>query len=281
VILLPLLTFIIIFNIWYREGKDLLPGTVSVKYKPDDIDIMINTMRNAIIYQGMPFFLNPTKLIKSIIFDFARLGYLSVKEVRSDKFPFFKTKDYKIKILKKLKNIEDDPEYLRVIFKELKTTFIIIYGKPLYGLEILFSKVIEDKKVCKYYANWVKYYLYRVLEKRRIFYGNPLEVITKYSGLAFLLLIIGIIIMLNSPYNWRIGFGILLSGVIILIFAPLMPKRTYKGRKILKDALAYKEFYDRVEKEKELKTGGFKSHGRVEKSTETPKKENSSDGENV
>jgi uncharacterized membrane protein YgcG len=233
-ILFPLFTFVFLFKRWYREGKDLPVGTITVKYRPpkDLTAAEVGTIFDQRV---------DTVDITSILFDLARLGYLSIEEIETNKFLFLKKKDYKIKILRDMDLGKE--KHLREFLKGLKAKG----GKEflISDLKGEFYKYVKD----------VTEEIYKSVKKKEYFYGNPDKVRKKYTGFGAAALFIGIWAVpfsfgLFSVSVTAVAVGIALSGLITLCFGPAMPKRTYKGRKILTDIFGFKEFLVRVEKER-------------------------------
>jgi uncharacterized membrane protein len=241
-ILLPLLTFILLFKRWKREGKDLPVGTITVKYLPPK-DLTAAEV-GTILDQRVD-----TVDITSILFDLARMGYLSIEEVQTTKFLFLKNKDYKIKILKDMDL--DKEKHLREFLRGLKAKG----GKEflISDLKGEFYKYVKD----------VTEELYKSVKEKKYFYGNPDKIRKKYIGFGAAALFLG---LWATPFAFgllsaiasgigggiaaSITGGIALSGLVTLCFAPAMPKRTYRGREVLTDILGFKEFLMRVEKER-------------------------------
>ncbi len=233
-VLLPLLIFVLLFRKWLREGKDLPAGTITVKYNPTK-DLTAAEV-GTILDQRVD-----TVDITSILFDLARLGYLSIEEVETNKFLFLKKKDYKIKILKDMDL--DKEKHLREFLKGLK-----LKG----GNEFLISDLKGEFYT---YVKDVTEEIYKSVKKKGYFHGNPDKVRKKYTGFGVAGLFIGIwAIPLTFGFSGGTGVGfavgIALSGLISLIFAQVMPKRTYRGREVLTDILGFKEFLVRVEKDR-------------------------------
>jgi len=241
-VLVPLSTFVILFRRWQRDGKDLPIGTITVKYNPPNN--LIAAEAGTILDQKVD-----SVDITSILFDLARLGYLSIEEVQTEKFFFLKKKDFKIKILKENGFDKEKPlkKFLSGLKKEGGKEFLISELKGEFYMHV--SAVTEE--------------LYKSVKEKKYFYGNPDTIRKKYYGFGFAALFIGMwatpfaIGMLSAIVSTAAGlivggimFGIILSGIITLSFASKMPKRTYKGREVLTDILGFKEFLVRVEKER-------------------------------
>jgi len=242
VVLVPLFTFVILFKRWKREGKDLPVGTITVKYRPPSD--LTAAEAGTILDQKVD-----SVDITSILFELARLGYLSIEEIQTEKFFFLKKKDFKIKILKE--NGLDKEKHLKKFLLGLKKEG---------GKEFLLS---ELKGEFYTHVNKVTEELYKSVKKKKYFYGNPDTIRKKYYGFGFAALFIGMwatpfaIGMLSAIVSTAAGLivggimgGLVLSGLITLCFASVMPKRTYKGREVLTDILGFKEFLVRVEKER-------------------------------
>ncbi len=241
-VLLPLLTFILLFKRWYREGKDLPAGTITVKYSPPSN--LTAAEVGTILDQRVDMV-----DITSILFDLAQMGYLSIEEVQANKFLFLKNKDYKIKILKDM-DLEKE-KHLREFLRGLKAKG---------GKEFLISDLKGEFYTC---VKDVKEELYKSVKEKGYFYGDPDKIRKKYIGFGAAALFIG---LWATPFAYglfsaiasgigggiaaSITGGIALSGLITLCFAPAMPRRTYKGRETLTDILGFKEFIIRVEKER-------------------------------
>lgn len=242
-ILLPFLTFIFLFIRWYKKGKDLPVGTILVKYSANEnFSNLTTTEIKTISHQKVPI-----NVITSILQDLERLGYLCFEEIKNKST----LEDYKIKILK---DIEDDkPEYLRKYFKLLNRH---------KGKEFLKSDLTST---WKYYDptefDKVKESLYKELDKENYFDGNPVKVKDIYLQLGWTLILLGclLIMIVAFPFSYSLiwllapAIGIIVSGIIALIFTPIMPKRTKKGLAALKEFLGFREFFKRVEKPKLLR----------------------------
>jgi uncharacterized membrane protein YgcG len=233
-LLLPALTFILLFKRWVKEGKDLPAGTITVKYHPPK-DLTAAEV-GTILDQRVD-----SVDITSILFDLARLGYLSIEEIETTKFFFLKNTDFKIKILKDMELGEE--KHLREFLRGLK-----VKG----GKEFLISDLKGEFYT---YVKDVTEEIYKSVKKKKYFHGNPDKVRKKYTGFGVFALFVGIQTTIFAAAATSMMFagitaGIAISGLITLIFGPAMPKRTYKGRELLTDILGFKEFLVRVEKER-------------------------------
>jgi hypothetical protein len=242
-ILLPVSTFIFLFIYWYRNGKDLSIGTIPVSYKTtEDFSELSNTEKAIVIQQKTPI-----NIITSILSELEHLGYLSFEKIEKKST----LEDFKIRVLKDIDN--ELPEYLKIYLQLL-----------IRNEETDFLKS-ELTSTWKYY-NYTDFYkvqesLYSELERKKYFNDNLLKIKDKYLQLGWALILLGslLIMIVAFPYSnslvWLFApaSGIIGSGIIALIFTPIMPKRTKKGLKALKEFLGFREFFKRVEKPKLLR----------------------------
>ncbi|MBN1694761.1 DUF2207 domain-containing protein [candidate division WOR-3 bacterium] len=242
-ILLPVFTFIFLFVYWYRNGKDLSVGTITVTYKDNEAFSKLTDTEKAIVIQQK----TPKNIITSILSELEHLGYLSLEKIEKEST----LEDFKIRVLK---NIDKKlPEYLKIYLQ-----LLIRNGET----EFLKSELTSTWK----YYDYTDFYkvqesLYSGLERKKYFNDNLLKIKDKYLQLGWTLILLGalLIMIVALPYSnslvWLFApaLGIIVSGIIALIFTPVMPKRTQKGLKALKEFLGFREFFKRVEKPKLLR----------------------------
>jgi len=90
---IPLIAFVLLFVHWFRNGRDISPGPIKVEYEPPEG--LTAAEVGTILDQKVDIV-----DVVSIIFDLARLGYITIEEEESRKLLFLKYKDYRIKINK-------------------------------------------------------------------------------------------------------------------------------------------------------------------------------------
>jgi uncharacterized membrane protein len=151
-----------------------------------------------------------TKFISATIIDLAVRGFISIEETK-DKVILFSKKDFRLKRLHPqnalLSIIENS--LLDMIFGGGDTIYLSDLKKTFY------KHIPEIRKSAKN----------ELIEK---------ELITK-KGLIFqiLFMIIGFLLLsAGVPAIYFVGFSIIISGAIIVIFSFIMPKRTLKGAEL-------------------------------------------------
>ncbi len=244
-ILLPLLTFIALLIYWYRHGKDLSVGIIPVTYKVDEDFSKLTDVEKSIIQKQK----TPINIISSILIELEHLGYLSFEKVGNKS----SLEDFKIRIVKDTK--DNLPEYLKIYLRLLKMH---------QETEFLKSELTSTWKYYDYSDIYkVQESLYKELERKNYFCDNILRTKDKYFQLGWGLVLLGcfltsftcVIFHYVSFFKWLFypSLGIIASGFVVMIFTPLMPKRTKRGLKALKEFLGFKEFFKRVEKPKLLR----------------------------
>lgn len=223
---IPLIALVLLFIHWYRNGRDISPGTIKVEYEPP-VGLTAAEV-GTILDQKVD-----TVDVISILFDLARLGYLTIEEEESRKFLFLKNKDYRIKINK-------DPEQELTYHLRKFLWGLIKKG----GRDFLISDLKGE--FYSYYKD-VKKSIYKSIAEKKAFYGNPETIRGKYLGVGFLILFPGFFFIPILP---KAGISFIITGLIFTIFSKGMPKWTPIGRKILLSILGFREFLMRVEKDR-------------------------------
>ncbi len=88
--------------------------------------------------------------------------------------------------------------------------------------------------------------LYMDLSEKGFYLGNPDRVRSLYRGVALGMMGLGVAagVVASSLY---LGAAVVASGVIVLLFAPFMPKKTRAGMRLLREVLGLEEYIRRAE----------------------------------
>lgn len=236
VLFIPIIVFLIMFISWFKYGRnpEFNQYSVVVRYKPPDdltaaeVGTLIDEMCDA-------------QDVNSILIDLARRGYIKIIEIETKKLLFMKNLDYRFKLLKNYKtdNLEpyekifldalfSDGEQESVLLSSLKNKFYIDYKK-------------------------IKNSIYKSLMKKKMFVANPETIRNKYMviGMIFILtpiFLIGVIISVLQ-INLYFILSLILSGIIIIAFGRIMPRKTRSGALKTMVILGFKEYLERVERE--------------------------------
>jgi len=225
IVLLPIITFIIIYYLWYTKGKDPEGrGTVIAQFDaPDNLSpSQVGTLYDQIAHR---------KDISAEIINLAIRGYLKIK--REEKGKVFKSTDYTLiklkeaqglnKIQIKLFNSLFEGEKKEVKLSDLKNKFYADF-------EIIVGK------------------LYQSLISKKYFLKSPKKVKGTYLGIGFA---IGFLSFFTAPFFGIIGLiCTILSGLIVIAFSFFMPKRTKEGSIAYEHILGLKEYLTVAEKER-------------------------------
>ncbi|MFP4458818.1 MAG: DUF2207 domain-containing protein [Candidatus Zixiibacteriota bacterium] len=238
-VLIPIIVFIFMLMTWLKKGRDPLDvHSVMVRYEPPD---ELNPAQAGSLYDETV----DMRDITSTIVDLAVRGYLRIEEVESDKFLFFKNKDYRIVQLKEYDDLKGyEMTMLNALFR-LGHTY-----NPTGDNTHLKSVLISELKN-KFYKDLtsIKSSIESSLVDAGCFDEAPQNVIKKYvlfGIIGFSLAIISVVIL----HSIALMVGFLLSALIIIIFSKFMPAKTRKGATLARHILGFKEFVGRVEKDR-------------------------------
>lgn len=235
--LLPLLALFAMFWIWLDYGRDLPLPPVAVQYEPPRLA------------DGRP--LRPGEMgvladeradmtdITSSLVDLAVRGYLKIKEIDTTTLLFFHNKDYEFTLLKSLEASELNPYEQKILLGVFGVPSDVNTTVSLSSLKNGFYVHVPD----------ITDSLYRQVTDDGLFVGNPNTVRATWMGIGALatLLIAGSSFLFF--HNEIAIFPGLVSGAIIFGFAWLMPRKPQRGVQELSDALGFKEFLSRVERD--------------------------------
>ncbi len=225
VFFIPIFVFLILFIVWLVVGRDEKRAILTY-YKPPK---NITPAEAGLLIDDKI----DNRDLLSLIYYWASNGYLEIEE-SEDKSSFFKKKDY---VLKKIKDLPDDAkEFEKIIFNGLfsgkikavrvSTLKNKFYDKMKMARESL-NEYVKDKKVYVKGTRW--------LSKALIFISFA---VFSYAFISF------------SYGGFASFFAYLITGFVILFFGKIMPKKTPKGLSEYGAVRGFKEFMDRVEKDR-------------------------------
>jgi len=222
---LPLIVFFGMFYFWKTRGKDYeTADVIAVKYEPPDD---ISPAEAGTLIDERANMLD----ITSTVIDLAVRGYLTIEEQKTTTFYFFTNTDYKL-----IRTDKSDGE--------LKSYERIVLSGLFSGKET--NKVSQLRN--KFYTRLpgIKNAIYKELVSKQYFPTNPENVRSIYKWVGIGSMFVGFFLMAVFP----LGFCILISGLIILVFSRYMPRKTRKGSLKNEELLGFREFIDRAEKER-------------------------------
>jgi uncharacterized membrane protein YgcG len=238
IFLLPLVTFAFMLGHWYRKGKDPDIGdTVAVLYTPPEEDG--HTLLPAEIGALSDERLDPKDITASIV-DLAVRGYVTIEE---QKIPglIFDRDDY---LLKKVKEADAG---LSSFEKRLLVNLFTGHADEVLvsDLKYSFYKVLDDLRAT----------VFGRLKSLGYFRAPPGSVKTVYRGIGIGVGIVGAFFgvitgKFTGDFSWKVVAAFLLSGLGVVLFAPLMPVKTRKGAQALAKVKGFEEFLLRAEKDR-------------------------------
>lgn len=226
ILILPFLVFIFLFYSWYKYGRDPKGrGIVCAQY--DAPDKLTPLEVGTIIDERFD-----NKDLSAEIINLAVGGCLKIKRVVKKKF-ILKSEDYVLTKLKNNKRLKNDFE------KQLLEA--LFDNKESVKISELKNKFYKD-------LNNIRKEVYETIVRKEYFLKNPNKVRITY------LIIGGIFVMLGFPSIIFWGFvgiiSVILSAIMIFIFAFLMPRKTLKGVAAKEHILGLKEYLSVAEKDR-------------------------------
>jgi len=224
--LIPIIVFLIMFNLWRKYGKDpKLNKSVVVEYAspegltPAEVGTLVDDridMRD----------------ISATIIDLAVRGYLKIIKAEGtlsrEKYAFMKLKDF------------SNDSSLRAFEK---TILLGIFGDAKIGDSVALSSLENN-----FYKNLesIKGNIFSSLIEKKFYNNNPEDIVKRYRTAGFVVLFIAFfsfpLFLLSVPLG--------ISAVIILAFAKYMPAKTQRGMDTFGKILGFEEFLSRTEKDK-------------------------------
>ncbi len=221
-ILLPLWLTIILFLRWRKTGRDPKGrGTIIAEFEPPDetIPSVVGTLYD----ERVDF-----KDLTAGIIDLAVRGYLEINELP-----------------KKHRFSKQDYEFVKK--KDFTDSTLSEFEKKL--LEDLFGTAKQKKLSAlrlRFYSNLPKLQklLYQVVVDKKYFTADPEKRRKKYRLTGSFLISFG----LAGTFFYGLGLPLLISGVVVTIFARLAPQRTKAGVLAREKALGFKLYLNTAER---------------------------------
>ena len=237
VFLLPIFSFIYMFNLWYRKGRDpRVRESVTVMYEPPKFDN--KPLTPAEVGTLIDEKLDPRDITSTIV-GLAVKGYIKVEETKREGMIFDKT-DYDL-----IKVKEPDTHLSPFEIELVKSLFSI--SPP--GIRLLVSSLKN-----RFYTNLptLKKALYGDLVREKYFLSSPEKVRNSYIAAGIVVLVFAILafVFLVPNSGGKSFIAGILTGIPVLAFAKFMPVKTRAGASAYMDILGFQEFMNRAEKDR-------------------------------
>lgn len=240
IVLLPVLVLVTMSTLWYRRGRD--PRGRGIIIPEYDVPAGLSPLEIAgILYNRIP-----AKEISAAIVGLAVGGHIKIEKKIEKKF-FFDKEEYELHRLEKRPEEKSlDEVLLNALFSSQSVGEIV----KLSDLKDKFYKKISGIETAALDS----------LVSKKYFVQNPRKLSSKYVywGLGGLILIL----VLGLIHGAIGGFMMILSLVIYLVFAWLMPRVTREGALLKEQVLGLKEYLQIAEKNR------IEFHNAPEKSPE-------------
>jgi len=238
IIALPIFTFLILFSLWYKGGRDPKGrGTIIAQYEPPD---KLSPAEVGTIVDEKA----QKHDISSLIIDLAVRGYLRIRRTK-EKLLIFTWSDYELEKLKEGDDLENDFEkdLFRALFKDAKKV-------KKNGREIETVKLSHLKN--RFYKDFQKVVkeVYKAVSEKGYFVKNPNKVRAKYASFGILIFFLMYPLMFFRQPGLITILSFLVTAFLFFIFSFLMPKKTKKGVLAKEHILGFKEYLRVAEKER-------------------------------
>ena len=233
---LPIIALIGMFILWLKVGKDPAKGTIAPQFAPPkdihpgEAGILIDDRADL-------------RDITAMVIGLAVNGYIKIREVKPEEAG----------LVEKVRELfghsgPADYEFIKVKSPDDKLT-----RAEKRMMNAIFDATHPDKRSLSSLENefyqhlpQIKADLYSELIKKGFYPHNPERVRGFYIVLGALIIGFGVFlgIFFASLY---LGIAVAVSGLIVLAFAPIMPRKTKKGVAVYRDLRGLAEYIHRAE----------------------------------
>jgi len=222
---IPLVVLLGMTALWWHKGRDPKPGSVAPCFTPPE---GIGPAEAGVLIDDR---FDPRDLSAGIL-GLAVKGHLVIHEVWEDDRG----------------KVPDDFELERTTSNATLTRFedallsALLDGKGRRKLSDLRYKFYEQ-------LSGLGALLYMDLTEKGFYAGNPDRIRSLYRGLGLGGAALGIALGVLSQ-SLYLGAALVVSGLIVALFAPIMPRKTRKGALALREVLGLEEYIRRAEVER-------------------------------
>jgi hypothetical protein len=224
-IVVPALTILLMFSVWWKAGRDPQRlGPVAVDWNPP------KELSPAEVGTLMDNSCDMADVV-SILIDLAVRGHIRIHELPAA--GILGHKDY---------------EFDRLSKKEELKPFEEEFLKGLFGKKGKTAKLSDLRSKFYSHAQSIMDSIYVSLKANGYFKNNPQSVKNVYYRWAVGVAVLGFFFMVAQFFAWTCGFWI--STVILVLGARKMPARTEAGVQALRQILGFRLFVHKAEKER-------------------------------
>ncbi len=219
---IPLFTLLAMLGIWWVKGRDPRKGTIPIEYSPPED---VHPAAAGVLIDDR---FDPRDLVAGII-SLAVKGHLKIVEIGGTGDD---PTDYRLRLVPKDERL---PRFERSLLRKL------FKGEKDKEVRLSELKYEFYREVPALAAR-----IYMDLTEKGFYPANPDRVRNAYRSLGTILVFLGLGlgIFMQSLY---LGLSVGAAGVIVLLFAPYMPRKTRKGMEALRRVLGLEEYIRRAE----------------------------------
>ncbi len=238
IIFLPIAVFVILFYLWWEKGRDPRGRkTIIAQYEPPDnlTPIEIGTIIDEKVDK---------RDISAEIINLAVKGYIKIKRIKKKTLIFSWGNDYLFQKLKEGNDFKNDFEkdLLANLFKD---------GEDAQDETGVIKEIKLSKLKNKFYksSSALQKAIYKNVVKKGYFVKNPNKARGSYAFIGTLFMGFGV--YFGGVLGGIIGVVSFVStGILFIVFARLMPKRTKQGVITKEKILGLKEYLIVAEKDR-------------------------------
>lgn len=234
----PIIVFGIFFALWWHRGRDAASerDTIVPEYKAPEG--LTPAEAGTLLDERLDM-----QDISATIVDLAVRGYIKIIE-KKDKKLFFTDTNYEFVLLKDV--LQDDT--LKAYEREILQA---IFGP---APQINDRCDLSDLKNSFYrFLPTINSKVYQSVVKDGYFTTSPEQIRNLYLGIGIGLVTFTFVLLgflLQSGFSVTLPIGLILSGIIIVVFSRIMPARTSKGVEMKRRILGLEEFIRTAEKDR-------------------------------
>ncbi|HEV8643860.1 MAG TPA: DUF2207 domain-containing protein [Methylomirabilota bacterium] len=229
---LPLLTLGAMSLVWRAYGRDPASNrSIKPEYGPPPG--LAPAEAGALIDEQA----EPRDAVATLV-DLAVRGYLHIERVEGDGRDF---------LFRRVKPLAGDVTLTPI------ERFVL---QKVFGEEL----TLRDRHLSELRRNYdyvfgpIRDAIYRTLVERSLFPASPYWIRQGWgvAGIVLLFVAGALLIALDrfAPLGWPLPAGVALSGAVVLAFARIMPRRTWRGVRLLTPLRGFQEFLERAEKDR-------------------------------
>jgi uncharacterized membrane protein len=241
-LLVPLIVLILAYRVWDRKGRDPKEGSYVVRYEPVDgtspaeLGTLVDNKADM-------------EDITATLVDLAVRGYVHITEItESHLFGLSKSTDYQLDIIRKRSDWNG--------LKQHEVSYLDALGHAAPS-DAYSVKVSELKNRFYKFLPEIKNAIYDRLVEAEYYKERPDRTLAKSIGVAVVVTFaLGGLTVLSAAQAWdfvarpAMIAATVLSAIILMAFAAIMPARTTEGARAREATLGFKEFLSRVEEDR-------------------------------